>query len=69
MGGKVKSGGLKIGCILLFTGRWAYNWGAYKGGGGLKSEGLFIGLFFCLQVGEPITVGMVSGGDLYPGGL
>lgn len=22
------------GCIFLFTGRWAHNWGAYKRGGG-----------------------------------
>ncbi len=31
MGG---GGGLKTGCIFLFTGRWAYNQGAYKRGWG-----------------------------------
>ena len=27
-------GGLITGCTFLFTGRWAYNWGAYKWGEG-----------------------------------
>ena len=40
-GGGPISAGLITGCIFLFTGRWAYNWGAYKrGGGGLKSGSL-----------------------------
>ena len=37
---------------FLFTGRWAYNWGE---GLSYIRAGLYLGVFFCLQVDWPIT--------------
>ena len=46
--------------FFLFTGRSAFNWGAYKWGGAFiqGGGGLVTGcMFFCLPVDGPITGG------------
>ena len=45
--------------FFLFTGRSAFNWGAYKWGGTfIRGGGLVTGcMFFCLPVDGPITGG------------
>ena len=53
--------------MYFFSGRWAFNCGAYKcegslleGGGGGRGGGLIIVCTF-FQVGGPISLGLMSG--------
>ena len=58
-GGGLSPWGLITGCIVLFTGKWACNWGPYKWGEvGAYIQRAYKGLyFFCVQVNGPVTGG------------